>query len=415
VRTARRAVGAEFLIPDSAAAQGTTKWRKCAAEYTVALSRGATGSCRATVPAPIVKELGQPDLVTFRRSGNRFTVAPGGAKAAAAQAAGSVAGGTATRPAGSRGNGRGAGAQRLGDKPPSEMSLETNILRYLANCLERRHDLAEGAVVPVSPTPHEEHMLGFDAMVGLPQGRYAVLQFKRPAGWPIGRARFEIVDRQALTLLRYPRGSAFYVLPPVRTNGEMAGFGRCLLHRARMVDAWDVLGAILQPWRAAGAGATRSGRGGRIPGPREGRDAYVSDRDHGAVHIQAGDGCPPPCLQVLSKPVSALCHDTGGVGFDVKGDRIMTRHGVEWGRGGWTAEAGRVLEAPNGRAYRWSRGRWWAGRGDAAADDDDDSSQRLNVDEVEFRFRQACDHGGGGGGDGEGGGGSYWLRIAGAP
>ena len=317
------------------------------------------------------------------------------------------------------GSGRGAGAQRLGDRPPSEMSLETNILRYLANCLERRHDLAEGAAVPVSPTPHEEHTLGFDAMVGLPRGRYAVLQFKRPAGWPIGRARFEIVDQQALTLLRYPRGSAFYVLPPVRTNAEMAGLGRCLLHRARMVDAWDVLGAILRPWRAARAGVTCSGRGGRIPGPREGRDAYVSGGDHGAVHIQAGDGHPPPCLQVSSKPASALCHDTGGVGFDVRGDRIMTRHGVKWDRDGWTAEAGRVLEAPKERAYRWCHERWWANKGDAAAADDD-GLRRLSVDEVESRFRQACDHGwvGGGGGDGEGGdggGGSYWLRIAGAP
>ena len=374
------------------------------------------------MPAPVAKELGQPDLVTFRRSGNRFTVAPGGAKAAAAAATGSAAGGTAMGVAGGGGSGdsgRGAGAQRLGDKPPSEMSLETNILRYLANCLERRHDLAEGAVVPVSPTPHEEHTLGFDAMVGLPRGRYAVLQFKRPTGWPVGRARFDIGDRQALTLLRYPRGSAFYVLPPVRTNGEMAGFGRCLLHRARMVDAWDVLGAILRSWRAAGAGGTRSGRGGRIPGPREGRDAYVSGGDRGAVHIQAGDGHPPPCLQVSSKPASALCHDTGGVGFDVRGDRIMTRHGAEWGRGGWTAEAGRVLEAPSGRAYRWIHERWWADKGDAAAADDD-GSWRLSVDEVESRFCQACDHGGGGGGGGDGeggdgGGGSYWLRIAGAP
>ena len=103
-----RAAGAEFLIPDSAAAQGTTKWKKCAAEYTVALSRGATGSCRATVPAPVAKELGQPGRVTFRRSGNRFTVAPGGAKAAAA-AGGSAAGGTAAQSAGGGGGGgRGA-------------------------------------------------------------------------------------------------------------------------------------------------------------------------------------------------------------------------------------------------------------------------------------------------------------------
>ena len=47
------------------------------------------------------------------------------------------------------------------------------------------------------------------------------------------------------------------MLPPARTNGEMSGLGRCLLHRARLVDAWDVLAPI-----AALRGAARAVQGG---------------------------------------------------------------------------------------------------------------------------------------------------------
>ena len=125
-----------------------------------------------------------PAKITFRRSGNRFTVEPAGPKktaagsaagekAAAQAAGGGAAGGAAAQAAGA------AGARPLKDGLPSEMSLETNILRYLANCLERRHGLAEGAVVPVSPTQAEEHALGFDAAVCLPS-RLLVL-YKEPA------------------------------------------------------------------------------------------------------------------------------------------------------------------------------------------------------------------------------------------
>lgn len=64
---------------------------------------------------------------------------------------------------------------RLAEQVPSEMSLETNILRYLANCLERRMDLDEGGVTMMSPTQPQEKYVGFDAMAGLPSGRYALL------------------------------------------------------------------------------------------------------------------------------------------------------------------------------------------------------------------------------------------------
>ena len=382
-----------------------------------------------------------PAKITFRRSGNRFTVEPAGPKKAAAgsaageKAAAQAAGAAAGEKAAAQAAGA-AGARPLKDGLPSEMSLETNILRYLANCLERRHGLAEGAVVPVSPTQPEEHALGFDAAVGLPQGRYVVLQFKRPEKAGHGRARFRIGGGQALRLLRYPRGSAFHVLPPVRTNGEMAGLGRCLLRRACMVDAWDMLPPILRSWRPARTAPARSGgKGGSGAKSGDVRAAYVDcGGECGAVYVQAGRGYRPPYHQAQSKPASTLCDGADDVGFDVRDGRMEMRNGGGWGCGRWRAEAGRALETPIGGAYRWGGGGGWRAGEDAAAADDAAGvgPARPNLDEVERRFRQACgrdEEGADGGEDsgshrravrgarrnGGGGGGTYWLWIASAP
>ena len=356
------------------------------------------------MPAPVAKELGRPARVTFRRSGNQFTVAPAGLGVTVA--AGLAAGGTAAQPAA---GGRGGPSRRLEDRPPSEMSLETNILHYLANCLERRRGLAEGAVVPVSPTQHEEHTLGFDAAVGLPPGRYVVLQFKRPARWAgRGSACFKIGDEQALRLLRYPRGSAFYVLPPVHTNAEIAGFGRCLLRRACMVDAWDILPSILQSWRLARAAAASGAvMGARDASSRDNRAAYVDGGDCGAVHVQAGRGRRTPYLRAPSKPASSLCHDTSSVGFDIRNGRIVTRNRVGWHPGEWQAEARRALKAPVERTYRQSSGDWRADEADGRSADVD---TERSLEEAELRFSQACGRDGPGGG-----GGSAYVRIADAP
>ena len=209
--------GAEPPVPGRITAQGAARWKECTDDYTVALGGGTTGSYNAIAPA--AGGLGRPALTAFRRSGNRFTVEPAGPMKtaagfaaggkAAAQAAGGGDGGTA-RGAAAQAAGA-AGARPLKDRPPSETSLETKILRCLANCLECRHGLAEGEVVPVPPAQAEEHALGFDAVVGPPRGRCAVLQFKRPEKACYESARFEMGDRQALAL-RYPRGLAFYVL-----------------------------------------------------------------------------------------------------------------------------------------------------------------------------------------------------------
>ena len=339
----------------------------------------------------MAKELGWPAKITFRRSGNRFTVEPAcSKKTAAGSAAGEKA---AAQTTGGGGGGRGTGPRRLEDKAPSEMSLEVNILRYLVNCLERRHGLAEGEVVPVSPTQPEERTLGFDAVVGLPRGRYAALQFKRPEK-ACHDARFEMGDRQALTLLRYPRGSALYVLPPALTNGEMAGLGRCLLHEARMVDAWDVLAAVSRSRRAAGAGAAACGDGGkRGAGFECDYIAYVDGGDgekRGAVRVRAGGG-DSPYFEVPSRPASSLCDGADDIGFDVRDGRMETRRGAKWDCCGWRAEAGRSLGAPIGRTYRRSGGRWEADESAAVATvAADDGPGRPGVDEAESRFWHAC-------------------------
>ena len=377
------------LILGCAPARATAKWKECADEYTVALSKSAAESYRATVPAPLARELGRPARITFRRSGNLTVVAPPGPGGAAAGA---------PPPADARWREDGA---------PSEMSLEVNILRYLANCLERRRGLAEGAVVPVSPTQPMERWLGFDAMVGLPRGRYVALQFKRPERVH-GSARFELGDRQAMTLLRYPRGSAFYVLPPARTNGEMSGLGRCLLHRARLVDAWDVLAPI-----AASRGAARAASGG---GSARGcwgtRYAYV---DGDEVHVQAGSAPRrPPCLPVHSAAASTLCDDADGVGFDVRDGRIAARGGAKWGIDGWRAEARQALGAAGGRARRRIDGIWREDELDRAAAPAGDRPGQPDLEEAESSFFQAFDRDGPGGDGGESGG-TYWIGIAGVP
>lgn len=370
-------------------ARATAKWKECADEYTVALSKSAAESYRATVPAPLVRELGRPARITFRRSGNLTVVAPscpGGAAAGAPPP---------------------ADARWREDGAPSETSLEVNILRYLANCLERRRGLAEGAVVPVSPTQPMERWLGFDAIVGLPRGRYVALQFKRPEHVH-GSARFELGDRQAMTLLRYPRGSAFYVLPPARTNGEMSGLGRCLLHRARLVDAWDVLAPI-----AASRGAARAASGG---GSARGcwgtRSAYV---DGDEVHVQAGSAPRrPPCLPVPSAAASTLCDDADGVGFGVRDGRIVARGGAKWGLDGWRAEAWQALGAAGGRARRLVDGSWREDELDRAFAPAGDRPGQPALEEAESSFFQAFDRDGPGGDGGESGG-TYWIGIAGVP
>ena len=132
----------------------------------------------------------------------------------------------------------------IADRPASEMSLETNILHHLVNCLERKPCIAPGSITMTSPTQNEEADLGFDAVVGQPDGRYVVLQFKRPNPFRSSILSFRIPAKQVQALSWWPRRSAFFVLPAVKRNRDLWGAGASLLDTSRIVDVWDLYAAF---------------------------------------------------------------------------------------------------------------------------------------------------------------------------
>ena len=231
---------------------------------------------------------------------------------------------------------------RLAEQVPSEMSLETNMLRYLANCLERRLGLDEGGVTMTSPTQPQEKDVGFDAMAGLAPGRYVLLQFKRPRGPGYGGSvPFSITGAQLCTLLQWPPRSAFYVLPPIDSNAQMWDAKANLLCRAQLVDAWDFIAGLGWPMH----GEAWKSRTSRVwPG--------------GAAYIQAGPSREPDYRRIRQMPVCRLCcdHDLDRLGFVVGGGGVRAWNGAEWGGAGGTgsngyAERKRVLEQWLGRKH----------------------------------------------------------------
>ncbi len=249
----------------------------------------------------------------------------------------------------------------LAESTPSEAGLEANILRYLAACIERQRCLPERWVTITLPTQPEEHKLGFDAAARLSPGRYAVLQFKRPHK-PKGRAAsFCIETGQFCTLLRYPPGSAFYVLPAVETNRDMWDVRAGLLDRTCLVDAWD----LVVPLLAAGR-----------QWPQRGNPFGECTR---TIHV---DGCCPCTAsvpvksdsagsaaarrwRVYAQPARALCAHPPRAGFVVVGGRSGTG-AAGAGRGG-TAAGG----SDGGSAGTGAAG---AGRGGTAAGGSDGGS-----------------------------------------
>lgn len=235
---------------------------------------------------------------------------------------------------------------------PSETSLETNILRYLANCLERRLGLDEGDVTMVSPTPPREKYVGFDAMTGLPSGRYVLLQFKRPLRpGSAGFVPFSITSAQLCTLLQWPPRSAFYVLPPVDSNTHMWGAKASLLCQAQLVDAWDFVAGL--GWPGHGP---QAGRGGHC---QAWRSRTVRVTPSGATYIRAGLSRKRHYRQVRQMSACRLCCDPGydRLGFVVRGGKVRAWDGAEWGGAGGASS--------NGNAARKSvLKRWLAGRHD---------------------------------------------------
>ena len=216
----------------------------------------------------------------------------------------------------------------IADRPASEMSLETNILHHLVNCLERKPCIAPGSITMTSPTQNEEADLGFDAVVGQPDGRYVVLQFKRPNPLRSAMLSFRIPAKQVQALSWWPPRSAFFVLPAVKKNRDMWAAGVSLLDMTRIVDVWDLyapfkkIGLLGQEW---GMRSKSAGRAVRIA--KDGGSAKVSTRGTG----RAWRG-------LHSIPISCLCGTCPG-GIVVKNGEARTWDGKKWDRDEWQREA----------------------------------------------------------------------------
>ena len=105
-----------------------------------------------------------------------------------------------------------------GASAPSETSLEANVLRCLANCIERKACLKEGGVEMDSPAQNAEARTGCDSQARLPDGRCAPPQFKRPLPSG-GTPSFKVPSRRVSALLKTCPASSFLVLPAVGANG----------------------------------------------------------------------------------------------------------------------------------------------------------------------------------------------------
>ena len=219
-----------------------------------------------------------------------------------------------------------------GASVPSEMSLEVNVLRYLANCLECGAGLEEGSIAMASPTQNEEALLGYDSQVKLPDGRYVLLQFKRPL--PVdGTLHFKVPSHQASALLKSCPASSFLVLPAVGTNDEMWGAGAGLLGRALIVDAWDL-------YMPLAASATEGRRWVCSPKTfvRTVRIGAAAAGAGTAVDVSQGRG--RDWLEGLpSRPISSICGGTDGYGFVARGGTARARGGGTWGRKEWQEAA----------------------------------------------------------------------------
>lgn len=187
--------------------------------------------------------------------------------------------------------------------------------------------LDEGGVTMTSPTQPQEKYMGFDAMAGLPSGRYALLQFKRPSVASADSMRFTIGGDQLYALLRYPPRSAFYVLPPIDSEMDMWEAKASLLGRSRLIDAWDFLAALMRH-KPASSCLLDFARIGPADWPQT--HTVRVGRHGGATSIYAR--LPRgKYREVCQRPVSCLCCDHDGLGFLVAGGKVRAWNGMEWG------------------------------------------------------------------------------------
>lgn len=120
----------------------------------------------------------------------------------------------------------------------SERTIEVNFIRRLAHCLEECRGVDRDDIVPLSPTQQDEAEKGYDALL---DGLYVALQFKRPHYMEKGCAKFEVDSCQAHMLKgNFPRGAAFYVLPPVGDLKELVGILPRMLDATYIVDVHEL-------------------------------------------------------------------------------------------------------------------------------------------------------------------------------
>ena len=291
-----------------------------------------------------------------------------------------------------------------GASMPSEMSLETNVLRYLANCFERsRRGLAEGAVEMASPTQNEEAHMGYDSQVRLPDGRYVLLQFKRPLPGCTSIS-FKVPSGQVAALLGPYAHSSFFVLPAVETNSKMWGARAALLGCTLVVDAWDlyVPFAASMPegldWIYDSKQVVRTVRVN--PGDAAGHAASVS-QGRGRKKFECVPSMPISCLCGAGRYGFAVRGGAGRYGFAVRGGTVLALDGT-------VLDRKKYQEAVEARRWvYWDRYLSRGGRGGPRTRDlhtsgrpgDEDSVRRSDGDVM----RTA--------GSGNGSGGRYAIRI----
>jgi len=118
----------------------------------------------------------------------------------------------------------------------TEKSVEVNILRHLANCLERE---THRQITVLSPSQLLEESIGYDDILhGLPRGWVIAIQFKRPKELSPDYARFKINISQMNVLCRlFPTNNAFYIFSPFPTHLEFIHAQPRILKRSYAVDA----------------------------------------------------------------------------------------------------------------------------------------------------------------------------------
>lgn len=169
-----------------------------------------------------------------------------------------------------------------------------------------------------SPTQNEEAHMGYDSQVKLPDGRYVLLQFKRPLPCR-PPASFEVPSGQVSALLGPHARSSFFALPAVGTNGEMWDARAALLDRTIVVDAWDLYAPFavsMNDQRWIYRSKKKASKTVRVD---------LEDGAGYAATVSQGRG-PKKFASLPSMPISCLCC-SGGYGFAVKGGAILARGG----------------------------------------------------------------------------------------